>query len=325
MSVALCALIVAGCAQNTSPPTISGTTVDGSTLTANPGSWTWKGTISFTYQWVRCDTSGGSCQGVSGATGTTYLLTPSDVGSTIRVVVTGTDADGPQGASGAISGQTAVIAALKPHNSTLPSITGTTKAGQTLSASQGSWTGTPPLSFGYQWERCNASGNSCHNVGTDASTYPLGSGDVGSTIRVVVTATNGGGFTAATSVASAVIGLSHDPVVVAVGDIACAPGDTTNDCQQGATANLASAQGPDAVLTLGDNQYNAGLLSEYTGAGAYGATWGDLQPDRVPRPWQSRVHVQLDRGGLLRATSAPRRTAPPPRRPTTPTTWVRGI
>jgi hypothetical protein len=79
-------------------------------------------------------------------------------------------------------------------------------------------------------------------------------------------------------------GANHDPVVVAVGDIACAPGDTTNACKQQATAGLAAAQHPNAVLTLGDNQYNSGLLSEFTGAGGYGATWGQFNSIVHPDP-----------------------------------------
>ena len=37
-------------------------------------------------------------------------------------------------------------------------------------------------------------------------------------------------------------------------------------------------------MLLGDNQYNSGLLSEYTGAGAYGATWGIFNPIVFPDP-----------------------------------------
>jgi Calcineurin-like phosphoesterase len=59
-----------------------------------------------------------------------------------------------------------------------------------------------------------------------------------------------------------------------VGDIACPAGDTSDACQQAATEALARAQNPDAVLVLGDNQYDNGALSEYTSAGAYNGTWG---------------------------------------------------
>ena len=88
------ALVVAQAGPpNTSPPTISGTTTVGSTLTANPGTWT--GTsITFTYQWQRCDTAGANCSPITNATNTTYVLANEDAGHTLRVAVTATDADG---------------------------------------------------------------------------------------------------------------------------------------------------------------------------------------------------------------------------------------
>lgn len=71
---------------------------------------------------------------------------------------------------------------------------------------------------------------------------------------------------------------SKDPVLAAAGDIACAPGDTTHECQQSATAKLVAAWHPSAVAVLGDNQYERGLLSEFDGTGAYNATWGQFNP-----------------------------------------------
>ncbi|MBV9800204.1 MAG: metallophosphoesterase [Solirubrobacterales bacterium] len=265
---------------NTALPAISGTAQQGQTLTAANGSWT-NSPTAYAYQWEDCDSSGANCASISGATSSSYGLGSGDVGHTIRVVVTASNAGG-QGV--ATSTQTATVtatAATPPSNTALPAISGTAQAGQTLTTSNGTWTGTPPLSYAYQWQRCSSSG-SCQNVGTNASTYSLTASDVGSTIRATVTASNAGGSSSATSPASAVVAAAHDPVVVAVGDIACAPGDTGNNCEQTLTANLASAQHPDAVLPLGDNQYNSGLLSEYTGAGAYGATWGIFNPIAYP-------------------------------------------
>jgi hypothetical protein len=92
---------------NTQPPTISGTPTVGSTLTANPGTWT--GTsVTFTYQWRRCDTAGNNCTAISGATNSTYVVASGDVGSTLRVAVTGTDATGP---NTVVSAQTAAVTA----------------------------------------------------------------------------------------------------------------------------------------------------------------------------------------------------------------------
>ena len=84
-----------GPAANTSGPTIGGIARDGSTLTADPGTWDGTPTISYDYQWQRCDASGNNCVDIPGATGSTYTLGPDDVGSTIRVVVTAVNEAGP--------------------------------------------------------------------------------------------------------------------------------------------------------------------------------------------------------------------------------------
>ena len=78
---------------NTAPPTITGTAGIGSTLTANPGTWS-GASVTFTYQWQRCDTAGANCTAITGATNTTYVVANEDVGHTLRVAVTGKDATG---------------------------------------------------------------------------------------------------------------------------------------------------------------------------------------------------------------------------------------
>ncbi|MDX6470242.1 MAG: hypothetical protein QOF75_2045 [Gaiellaceae bacterium] len=74
-----------GAPKNTARPTISGSNVVGSTLTANNGTWT--GAATFSYQWQRCDSSGNNCVDVSGATGKTYGVTADDVGHELRALV----------------------------------------------------------------------------------------------------------------------------------------------------------------------------------------------------------------------------------------------
>ncbi len=186
---------------NTSLPSISGSTVEGQTLTATNGTWSGSPT-SFAYQWQDCNTSGSSCVNASGATSSSYKLGSGDVGHTIRVVVTATNAGGSTPAG---SGASAVVLPLAPVNTVLPSISGSAVEGQSLTAGNGSWSGSPS-SFGYQWQDCNSSGSSCVSVGgATSSSYKLGSSDVGHTIRVVVTATNAGGSTPATSGASGVV------------------------------------------------------------------------------------------------------------------------
>ena len=171
-----------------------------------------------------------------------------------------------------------------PANTVRPAIGGTTKQGGTLSASQGTWINSP-TSYGYQWQDCSS--NVCTNIpNATSSMYTLQSSDVFHSVVAIVTARNSAGSASASSNPTAVITHAGDPVVVAVGDIACPAGETTNstNCQQAATATLAANQNPDDILPLGDNQYNSGLLSEFQGQGAYNTTWGVFNPIVHPVP-----------------------------------------
>jgi hypothetical protein len=192
-----------GSPSNTSPPSISGTAQDGQTLSASAGSWSGDQPIGFAYQWRRCDSGGGSCADISGASGQSYTLTSTDVGSTIRVAVTGSNGSGSSSAS---SAATSTVAAAPPSNTSLPSVSGTAQDGQTLNASAGSWSGTPPIGFAYQWRRCDSGGGSCADIsGAGGQSYALTSTDVGSTLRVAVTGSNAAGSSSASSAATAVV------------------------------------------------------------------------------------------------------------------------
>ncbi len=93
-----------------------------------------------------------------------------------------------------------------PTDRTQAAVSGTAREGQTLTAATGTWEGEPTVSYTYQWQRCNASGGSCSNVsGATSSTYALASGDVGTTLRVVVTATNSWGSAESRSNTTAVV------------------------------------------------------------------------------------------------------------------------
>jgi hypothetical protein len=180
-------VIGAAAPANSGLPTISGTTRQGQTLTEAHGSWSGSPT-SFAYQWQDCDASGSNCQAITGATSKSYTLTGADVGHTIRVQESATN---PGGTSApASSAQTAVVASSVPVNTSLPTISGAAVQGQALSESHGSWA-NGPTSYAYQWQDCDGSGNNCKSIaGATGQTYTLGAGDVGSTIRLVETASN---------------------------------------------------------------------------------------------------------------------------------------
>jgi hypothetical protein len=91
--------------KNTTAPTIGGTGLVGALLVATHGTWSGKPT-KFDYQWSQCDTTGGACLAIAGATGKSYRVRAVDVGHTLRVTVTARNASGGADAS---STPTAVV------------------------------------------------------------------------------------------------------------------------------------------------------------------------------------------------------------------------
>lgn len=79
-------------------------------------------------------------------------------------------------------------------NSVAPVVSGTTTVGSVLTVTNGTWTGIPTPVFTRQWQR-----NGVNIAGATAATYTLVSGDLGVTIRAVVTATNARGAVPANS------------------------------------------------------------------------------------------------------------------------------
>ena len=210
---------------NTSPPTITReagatTWAEGVQLSADIGTWiSMSGITSHSYQWKRCGTAGTGCTSISDATDGTYTLASGDLGSTIRVVVTATT---PDGSAPGASAATPVIVAAPPVNITPPSITGTATIGLTLTASPGTWSGSNPV-FTYQWHRCNVNGDSCTNIaGATASEFVPGTDDIGSTLRVTVTATNALGSASKISNPTPVV-TSNKPVNTALPTISVVP------------------------------------------------------------------------------------------------------
>ena len=193
---------------STSPPVVGGGLTVGSSLHADPGGWLGvpaPTAADFGYQWQRCDSGGASCTPIVGATGADYLLVGGDEGFTYRVAVTATTTSGSAVATSAATG--IVQAAAAPANTVLPAISGGASAtqGVPLTADNGSWNGSP-TTFSYQWQQCDTSGASCNPIGgATAPTYTPLAGDVGKTLRVVVTATNASGSTPASSNATAVV------------------------------------------------------------------------------------------------------------------------
>jgi len=118
---------------NTAVPTISDTTPEsGQALTANPGTWTGDQPIVFTYRWLRCNPGGNNCVDIPTADQQTYTVQGADVGNTLRVRVTATNATGSSTATSdntsAVTqapappapGSTIPVTAVNPPNRLIP-------------------------------------------------------------------------------------------------------------------------------------------------------------------------------------------------------------
>lgn len=189
--------------SNTLRPTIAGNPRVGNTLTANRGRWN-NSPTGYAFQWLRCGSGGSNCAAISGATNQSYTLTSGDLAHRIRVRVTATNKDG---ASSADSNPTSIVlpAGTGPVSRSAPTISGTPKAGQVLTASNGTWTGASR--FAYAWQRCDETGGACADVaGATTQTYTLQAADVAHRMRVRVTASNSRGSSSAVSNATDLVG-----------------------------------------------------------------------------------------------------------------------
>ena len=205
--------------ENTTEPRITGSPVVGSTLTASQGAWTGSPT-SFAYQWVRCPRSGGlpsgaDCAAIGGATTTQYVVSSGDVDRRLRVRVTASNADGSRTVASNATATVRPADAGRPVNVVAPTLSGTAAQGQTLHVSPGTWNGQQPITFTFNWVRCDTSGNNCvQQAGFRDDAYVLREGDVGKTIRARVIARNSRGESSRLTAQSPVVQGPQGPAGV---------------------------------------------------------------------------------------------------------------
>jgi GH25 family lysozyme M1 (1,4-beta-N-acetylmuramidase) len=198
------------------PPSVVGTGRAGAKLAGVPGTWSGGKPVAFGYQWQRCDGAGAGCAPILGATLETYTPSAVDVGHALVLAVTATSRTG---SATAVAPATAAIGAAsgaaRPAALAQPQVTGTPVAGQALTASAGTWSGSPKT-FAYQWQRCDGAGAACAVItGATASTYLLTPGDIGATLSLLVTATGAGGSQSATAPTTAAVAAAPIPAAVA--------------------------------------------------------------------------------------------------------------
>lgn len=190
--------------RNTVAPVVTGTATVGQTLSTSTGTWTGDATITYAYRWMR-----GSAP-IGGATSNTYVLVAGDAGEAVSCVVTGTNAKGSAAASSNGVSVAAGGGGDAPVNTVAPAVTGTATVGQTLTTTDGTWTGDATISFTYQWQH-----GTTNISGATAGTYVIEVAYVGETIRCVVTGTNDTGNASANSNATAAVINTYQATVLA--------------------------------------------------------------------------------------------------------------
>jgi serine protease AprX len=130
-----------------------------------------------------------------------------------------------------------------------PTISGNAVEGGTLSTTTGSWTGTDPITYAYQWQFCDT-GLTCTDIaGETAASLVVPGGAAGSLVRAVVTATDATGASSASSPTVAIVAAPSatppPPPPAPVPPLASAPPIVTGNAEQG------------AVLTGSDGAWSA--------------------------------------------------------------------
>jgi hypothetical protein len=144
---------------------------------------------------------------------TRYVFRDLECDRTYRLGVSALDRSGRRSRGAARNVHTgacdAPSASGRPTSLDPPAVVGVASAGRVLQATTGSWDGALPLAYAFGWERCGGTGADCAPLsGATEASHVLGEEDVGSTLRVRVTATNAEGSASALSTATAVVGGS---------------------------------------------------------------------------------------------------------------------
>jgi hypothetical protein len=180
-------------------PLVNGTPKVGTPTTLTAGSYS-PTPASRSYQWQLCSPS---CSNIYGATSSTYTPVAGDVGWTLKVIETVTQAGYNNGSS--TSAASAAVIKASFSTTTAVAINGTPTVGIATTITAGVYSPTPTLSPAYQWRLCDSNGSFCSDIsGANGNTYTPISSQIGSTLRVVETVSKPG-YNNASSTSSAVV------------------------------------------------------------------------------------------------------------------------
>jgi acid phosphatase type 7 len=151
-------------------------------------------------------------------------------------------------------------------------------------------------------------------VAPDTTLTDLEAGDVTRYVYTVVSTVGSQRSDPSSPIVATMPGFvaGDDAVIYAVGDIACKPTEqpTSTTCHHRATSDIAVAGAADAVLALGDLQYEKGQLNNFKNS--YDPTWGRLKSITYPVPGNHEYYLDTTASGydsyFLSTGSAPAET-----------------
>ena len=213
-----------------------------------------------------------------------------------------------------------------PTSLVRPAVSGEPRVGGTVAATAGKWTETD-FTVSYAWSRCDAAGAACSPIaGAADGVYDVAAADLGSTLRVTVTATNSAGSATATSFASAVA-VAAKPYTVSMPTIGggtsagqtlslLSPGSWTHspafayrwrrcDAQGTACSDIAGQNGASYVVTGADGGHTIRLA--VTGSNGGGTSTASTAPVAYGAASPGAPSAGSDVAGAKSAPSVSRR------------------
>jgi hypothetical protein len=166
-------------------PLVSGKGELGGKLECSQGTWTGRPTPTLTYSWFR------EGHEIAGQTGASYTVGSEDEGHSLTCRVT---AKNNAGEAFRESSNSVSVKGKLPENVKLPTVEGSASVGERVTCREGKWTGTTPMTYGYEWL---LNGTVIPNA--VGSTLPVESSYEGKRVACQVTATNSVGKATASS------------------------------------------------------------------------------------------------------------------------------
>ncbi|MEI7439478.1 MAG: hypothetical protein WCK20_07420, partial [Thermoleophilia bacterium] len=195
-----------------SAPELTGDVGIGNTVSATSGQWT-NTPERYTYRWLVSNHGADTWTAATGASGTTaeYVVPESYGGKDLKVRVIAHN-----GATWSDAAYSSVVTVPAPPmnagGADAPQISGTATVGETLTASQGTWSNAPDTDAGYAYEwQVSSNGQdgwtAALGEGGDTAEYDVDLTDDNKYLRVKVTATNAAASAEAFSAATAQVAL----------------------------------------------------------------------------------------------------------------------